>query len=216
LTAALTVASTCVTHGGGCGQRYTMPLTWARNADWIDDITLYESDYSRLDDKRSILTTLVAAHLRENNIQRAVEICDAHTEAMLEGVPASIHCGSAYGRAGRYADAEQIYLAAATANDGRQVAFARVNLAMLYLHLGRKSDAENQFELGITAQNQKFLREYFSALRLIQLYPSDRTKLIEARTHLEKALDLQPQHVESRQELEALNARLAPAKSSEP
>ena len=193
-----------------------MPLTWARNADWIDDVTLYESDYSKLDDKRLMLSTLVAAHLRENNLDRAIEICDTHADGLRKGWPVGIHCGTAYGRTGRYSDAEQAYLAVTNATDKRPKAFARLNLAMLYLHLGRRSDAEKQFELGIAAQNQSFLGEYFSALQLLQLYPNDRTKLIEARNHLEKALELQPQHFESREELKSLNARLAPSKRNEP
>jgi tetratricopeptide (TPR) repeat protein len=80
---------------------------------------------------------------------------------------------------------------------------------MMYVHLGRRAEAEENFSAAIKATKKPFLRDYFKALSLIQLHPSDRGSLLEAKTLLEHALKLQPQHVESRRELDSLNQQLS-------
>jgi tetratricopeptide (TPR) repeat protein len=181
------------------------PLTWARNTQWANDMLLFESDYRKLDDKADIGAALLAALLRENNNDRAVEICDENRPAILAGKSMGVHCGSAYGQAGRFRDAEQAYL---SARNSPGKVFAHFNLAMMYVHLGRRTEAEEHVALAIAAEKMAFLREYFKAVALIQLHPSDRNSLLAAHAHLEQALKLQPQHVESHKELDLLNQRL--------
>jgi len=183
-----------------------IPLTWARNADWTNDIRLFETDYRKLQFKSPILNTMLAAHLRENNYARAVEICDENRQLILAGRGMGVQCGSAYGQVGRFRDAEQAYLS--VISDSMAGVFAHFNLAMMYVHLGRRAEAEERFSLALAAEKKMFLRKYFEAVALIQLHPSDRGSLLAARTLLEQALELQPQHVESRKELELLNQRL--------
>jgi len=79
----------------------------------------------------------------------------------------------------------------------------------MYVHLGRRIEAEENFALAIHAENKPFLRDYFKALSLLQLHPSDRGSLLDAKSLLEHALKLQPQHVESRKELDSLNQQLS-------
>ena len=107
---------------------------------------------------------------------------------------------------GRFRDAEQAYLSVTSESIGG--VFAHFNLAMMYVHLGRRAEAEEHFAPGYRGRTKMFLRKYFEAVALIQLHPSDRGSLLAARTLLEQALELQPQHVESRKELELLNQRL--------
>jgi tetratricopeptide (TPR) repeat protein len=190
-----------------------VPLTWARNAEWINDVVLAESTYQRLDDKDIVLDTLIAAHLREGSLQRAVELCDTHSEGWPPGRSLGVHCGSAYGRADRLADAEKAYLSAIHHRKTNPTVFAHINLAMLYIHLGRRAEAIAHFEQAIARDKVAFRQAYFSALMLIQMFPGDRERLLEARTHLERALALQPRHAESRAELASLDARLASLKA---
>lgn len=184
-----------------------IPLTWARNGDWANDILLLETDYQKLHYKGPILNALLAAHLQQKNPGRAAEICDAHLEAIHAGADMGAHCGSAYGQLGRFRDAEKAYLSA-TRNPTSKV-FAHFNLAVMYVHLGRRIEAEENFALAIHAENKPFLRDYFKALSLLQLHPSDRGSLLDAKSLLEHALKLQPQHVESRKELDSLNQQLS-------
>jgi len=82
------------------------------------------------------------------------------------------------------------------------------NLASMYLHLGRRSDAEKHFELAVKTEKNPALKEYRKAYLLIKLHPSDRARLLEAKTLLNQALQIQPQLVSARKALEQLNITL--------
>jgi tetratricopeptide (TPR) repeat protein len=184
------------------------PLTWARNADWASDTRLFETDYRRLRDKYPILNTLLAAQLAAHNTARAVELCDEHVARVLSGASIGIHCGTAYGKVGRWEDAEQALIAAGTGAEATARPYAHMNLAMLYLHRDRRGEAATRFELALASQKKLFLREYFSAVMLLQLYPDDRAQWLAARGHLERAIRLQPDHAATRTELDELNQKL--------
>lgn len=182
-----------------------VPLTWARNADWADDIRLFETDYRKLRIKQPIVGTLLAAHLRQQNYSRAVEICDENRQLIPKGHKMGAHCGSAYSQVKRFDDAEQAYLAVKSKTVR---VFADFNLGLMYFNLGRRAEAEKHIELAIAAEPKPFLKNYFKAVALIQMHPRDRNRLLEAQSLLQQALELQPQHIESRLELELLNQKL--------
>jgi len=183
------------------------PITRARNAEWASDILLFESDYRKLKNKGEILITLVSAHVREGSMTRAVEICDTHPDAQKNQKILSTRCGIAYGHIGRYDDAEQAFFHAISKQ--QSAVDAHFQLAIMYVHLGRKANAENHFEQAVATEKQVFLKHYRKAMGLIQLHPDFRVKLLEARAELKQALELQPQHFESREELEKLDKKLA-------
>jgi tetratricopeptide (TPR) repeat protein len=79
---------------------------------------------------------------------------------------------------------------------------------MMYVHLGRRDEAEEYFAQALAAETKPFLKKYFEAVAMIQLHPANRSSQLAARALLEQALELQPQHVESRRELELLNQAL--------
>ena len=179
------------------------PITWARNAEWASDVLLYESDYRQGSQQGRILHLLVGAHVRERNFSRATEICDRHAGEMKRMAQFSNRCGLAYGQVGRFDNAEQSFLLAMKKQ--KVVASIHTNLASMYLHLGRRSDAQKHFELAIATEKNPAGREYRKSYMLMKLYPSDRARLLEAKTHLEHALQLQPQFVSARQLLQQLN-----------
>ena len=78
----------------------------------------------------------------------------------------------------------------------------------MYLHLGREAEARERIAAAIAAEPKPFMKHYFEAVALAQLYPGDRERLLEAQALLRKALELQPQHVGSRAELDLLNQKL--------
>ncbi len=182
------------------------PITWARNAEWASDVLLYESDYRQGSQQGRILHLLVGAHVREKNYSRAIEICDKHAGEMKKMAQFSNRCGLAYGQVGRFDDAEQSFLWAM--NKQKFVASIHTNLASMYLHLGRRSDAQKHFELSVATESNPAGREFRKCYMLMKLYPSDRARLLEAKTHLEHALQLQPQFVSARQLLQQLNKLL--------
>jgi tetratricopeptide (TPR) repeat protein len=185
-----------------------MPLAWARNAEWVTDVSLGEADYRRGHKPLRVLQALVTDHLKAGNFRRSVEICDQHLKPGETGWDwlFRIKCGEAYFLAGRMNEAEQAYLGAIGNHRGK----GRVHyeLAVFYLRAGRRSDAKHQFELAIEEDDAPFLREVRTAMMLIQLYPSSRPHLLQARTHLQNTLRLQPQSFQARQALEQLDDRL--------
>ena len=133
-------------------------------------------------------------------------ICDWYADAVPNDAYLSNDCGSAYGHVGRYKEAEQTLLLALKKKEGATM--LHFTLAAIYLHLGRRSDAQTQYEQGIEVQKQPFLKEFLTGFMLSELYPSDRTRLLEAKTHYERSLHLQPQFFEARQQLDQLNRQL--------
>ncbi len=167
------------------------PVTLARNAEWASDVLLYESSYRRGNQNGRILQMLVGAHLGKKSYYRAVKICDRHAGRFKRKEKFSYRCGVAYTQVGRFDDAEKAFLLAI--NDPETEALIHQELAGMYLHLGRRSDAKKHFELAaLTEQNPAF-REFRKAYMLIKLYPNDRASLLEAKTHLERSIQLQPQ-----------------------
>ncbi len=179
------------------------PVNLARNAKWASDILLYKSEYNSGIQVSQIPYMLVGAHSREKNFSQATEICDRHARAMKKLEQLANRCGLAYEQLGRFDDAEQSFLLAM--NKQKFVAIAHTNLARMYLHLGRREDAQSHFKLAIATESIPALREYHKAYMLAMLYPSDRNRLLDAKTHLEQALKFQPQLVSARRLLEQLN-----------
>jgi tetratricopeptide (TPR) repeat protein len=183
-----------------------IPVTWARNVEWESDIRLFESDYLKLKNQRPILMTLVSAHVREGQMERGAEICDQHTNTFRSMPRLTLSCGFAYGHVGRYQDAEAALLIGSKRKQSMHD--AHFQLASMYLHLGRRSEAEHHFEQSWSGDLPEFQLHFRKAMALIQLYPNYRVKLLEAKSEFEKALELQPQHYESRDQLEILNRKL--------
>jgi tetratricopeptide (TPR) repeat protein len=189
------------------------PLTWARNTDWASDVLLAESDYRRGEQQGRILQAMVEHNLAAGNTSRAVEICDLHANATPGNWYLCNNCGSAYASAGRYQDAEKAFLLAMNKPEG--TAKAHFTLARMYLELGRRSEAKTQFKQAIAVEDQPFLKEFNTGFMLIELYPLDRSKLLEARTHFERSLQLQPQYFPARRILHQLNEFLRPRQRTE-
>jgi tetratricopeptide (TPR) repeat protein len=167
-----------------------IPVTWARNADWSNEITLFESDYNRGVHTAYLLRLLTAAHLRENNFNRVIEICEAqHVEQKIFG-SFSTHCASAFSYSGRHDEAEQAYLVGTQFKGSRRLAHS--NLAQHYMRQGRWDDAKIQFEKAVEVEKNPANKAHFTGYMLVHLYPSNREMLMEARSYFEEALRLQP------------------------
>jgi tetratricopeptide (TPR) repeat protein len=183
------------------------PLTWARNADWADEVRLFERDLNKVPGNWSLLRVLTGALLREGNYQRIVDICDANAHRPgLAGRYAN-HCAIAYGRLGQDDKAEREYRRALADDASRTVAHA--NLARYYLRVGRRNEAEEHFQLAVETEQDPARRAYRAGLMLARLHPSNRARLLEAKAHFEEALRLQPQMASARQWLGEIERFLA-------
>jgi hypothetical protein len=181
-------------------------LTWARNADWSDDIALLEHDYLYVILKPKSLEGLTAGHVVKGNYIRAVEVCRENEQSLSKSGYLSLNCGTAYTLSGDLHRAEQAYLGATKDKASRARAFS--NLTYMYIVQGRPDKVSVQLERAIESEKNPATRAYLRGLLLIRLYPGDRTRLLEAQTYFEEGLRLQPRFVLAIQALKAVNRSL--------
>ena len=182
------------------------PLTWNRNAEWADEILLFESDYRRGSRSINLLRVLSGSHLLQWNFPRVVELCDDHPRARKQSGNFSAHCATAYSQVGRIEEAERAYIHATRKRHSRTVGHA--NLARFYLRQGRRAEAKEHFELAVSTEEEPANRAYRKGFLITQLYPGDRAMLVKAKNHFEEALALQPHHKKARKWLARVNQEL--------
>jgi tetratricopeptide (TPR) repeat protein len=166
------------------------PVTWARNADWSDDVALLEHDYRHGVRTLMSLRVLTANLVLQGKYARVVDVCRENESSRRDSGLLSVHCGTAYAMSGDPQHAEQAFLDA-TADVSSQ-ARAHSNLARLYVAQGRRDEARAHFERAIETEDYPATRAYRQGVMLAALYPQERGKLLEARAHFEEALRLQP------------------------
>lgn len=193
------------------------PLTWARNDQWSSTLRLIESDYAKGARSGETLRVLTTALIANGKFARAVSICDEHSDELTNFWYFAGNCAQAYSSIGRYDDAEMAFKLALNEKGERSSANspAHFGLAALYVRQGRMQEAEVQFDLAIAEQKELFMKEYLEAEKLMVLFPYDRKKQLEARAHLEKSLELQPQFFRSRQNLARLERMLNSTQSEQ-
>jgi Tfp pilus assembly protein PilF len=192
LATALVLAACCV----------LTPITWARNADWSNELRLFETDYARMQQPDKIMYTLVGAHLASGGYARANELCRKHPGALSSRGNLALRCADALAAIGRVAEAEQAYLEVAGRKfQGNSTGWANYRLGHFYAQTGRRAEADERFRRAVAMEHLEFLKEYMEAGRLKALYPHDPQRLQRARQHLERALELQPRFAPAREEL---------------
>jgi len=183
------------------------PVTWARNADWRNEVALLEHDYRHGARSGLTLRLLTAAHLLERNHARVIEVCRENENVQRKLAHLGVHCGTAFALSGDPQRAEQAFLDATGHAATRTRAHS--NLARLYLAQGRREEAQAQFQRAIETEENPAARAYRRGLMLAQLYPDDRDRLLEARAHFEEALRLQPRLALATNALEEVERDLA-------
>jgi tetratricopeptide (TPR) repeat protein len=103
-------------------------------------------------------------------------------------------------------EAERAYLFGTTHDAVKAIAHA--NLGRFYLSQYRWLDAKQHFELAVAAESLPANRAYRKGHMLVRLYPSDREKLLEAKTYFEQALEFQPTFAPAIHWLERVNRAL--------
>ena len=182
------------------------PLTWARNADWRSTVAVTESDYKKGSRNVKNLQALVSALILERDFSRARQICDRHRDQLQLDWFLSATCGQVYERSGLIARAEKAYMSAQNSRTGK--ASAHYSLGLLYARQNRTEEAQTQFELAVKAEKQPYMKELITAEMLMKLYPTQRTRLLEARNHLETAIRLNPHFSLTQTKLDELNIML--------
>ena len=183
-----------------------IPVTWARNELWADNIELFESDYRKGSPNDFLLRLITAAYAEEGNYARVLEICDANSGMYAEAGVFAAHCAAVLDAANRTAEAEAAYRLATGHKSSRGVAYS--NMARFYLRHGRRDDARLAFEQGIEAESDPAIRAYRTGYMLLHLYPASVEKRREAAAHFEEALRLRPDLGPARTWLDRVNEAL--------
>jgi len=186
---------------------FMTPLTYARNAQWSSTLRLAEADYRNNPGSSKLLQTLVSALLMKGDLIRAESFCNEHINSPRMHWYLASNCGQVYTRLRKYDLAEVAFLLATRKGVGR--AGAHYGLAAMYLSQDRREDALEHFDLAVSTEMQAFMREYLAAEKLVRMYPSDRDRLLEAKAHMEKSIELQPQYYHGRKRLADINEMLS-------
>lgn len=183
-----------------------IPVTWARNQDWSDELRLLEKDFSVMTNSRQLLSSVVKANARTGNLSKSVELCGQYSELVRTGAHVARECANIFVASGNYERAESLYLT--SIEKYRASGWAHFELARLYVRMDRKGEALPYFNVALEKEKVLFIREIMSAIALVELYPDDRGRLLEAREHLETALQLQPRSAQARQVLNHVEQKL--------
>lgn len=183
-----------------------IPVTWARNHVWADEIRLLEHDFAVTRNNGQLLYALIRAHAAEGNLARSLDLCRDKDEMVARHLTVLNECGKVFTQARRFEEAEAFYMR--SLEIGRGHARTHFHLARLYVAMDRWQDARNHFEAAISRERVPFLREFMSGLMLMDLYPHDPARLAEARRHVKNALQLQPRAKVARDALAVLDREL--------
>jgi tetratricopeptide (TPR) repeat protein len=173
------------------------------------DIQLYESDTAIADNTR-VLSWLTAAYLRIR-FREGAEICDRQLTRSNDCYSAALR--DSLQSHGPLREAEEAYLRAVS-NEGHGRPSVRT-CAFLPVQ-GRWRDAREHFELSVEAEAVPARRALTRGQMLVELYPLDRDKLLEARARFEEALALQPSFGQAQQWLAIVNRALDTLPADQP
>jgi len=187
-------------------------LTWNRNADWADDVTLLEADYKRGENTQpDVLRLLADALIAEKNYPRVVQICDENRKLQKRLVFTSFvySCTVAYEKLGRFREAEQAYQL--QIGYPRTRVLASVALARFYLRQNRPQDAEKQFQNAIDWSQDPAEKALYRGEMIISLGPLTFEQLSIARGYVAEALNLRPGWSNAEAMLKRLDKLLGPS-----
>lgn len=183
------------------------PLCWARNAEWVDEVVLFEADYRRGVRGPLLFEGLTASLNSQGKFDRTREICELHLEQFGERAGKfALSCAETLARYRRFEEAERAFVMAL--QDDKIRPQVHNNLGIFYLRLGRRDEAIDQLELAIEAESGPAFKAFRAGKMIMAVYGNDPQQLLEARKKFEEALRLQPRMAPARQWLERLNRKL--------
>lgn len=185
-------------------------LTWNRNQDWSDELRLVEGDFNKLPSDGQLLYSAIKANARAGKLARSAALCSKHAGMVGASTFTSMECAKVNGLLGRHREAEFLFQQALDIDPGNS--HAHFLQARMLAGLGRWNEAQEQFDEAVRKERKPFLREFMTAIMLIELHPGDRDRLLEAKTHLETSLRLQPRFAATDAALTALNRKLGTGK----
>lgn len=179
------------------------PLTLVRNSKWANQELLAKTDINQGSKSRSLVQALVESLLLKGRLAEAAEVCDEYKHELPYRQKLVELCMQSYSRLGNYDQVQKAYALPVAAKEG-QLSW-HLDLALVFLQVGRREEAIKQFDMAVATEQREYLKQYLEAEALVNLYPSDYDRLLEARAHLEKSIELKPNYDQTRKKLEDLD-----------
>ena len=189
-------------------------LCWERNYEWSSEIMLFETEYSLGNNGLAIIRILASAHLLEGRYSRITDICDENDSKIQASGKLASTCAVAYLNTNRLEDA--IRALEYSLEDKETWLKSRVALAKLEIQRGNRQEGANHFTYIINRLEKPYQKEFFKGLLYFHVYPNSPKYLQVARTHLETALQLNPEMKAAQQWIEYVDGILDPSDGEAP
>jgi tetratricopeptide (TPR) repeat protein len=171
-------------------------ISWDRNADWISQVQLFESEYQSGSRSHHNLNKLITAHFDNDHFERVVRICDDNKVQFEENYNFVNTCAVSYIKQKR-TDAA-IAALDVYARNGEEWISARLQLAALHLMLRKQQEAVGQYAAIIDGVEDPATKELYKGEMLLAVFPDDREQLELARRVFQQAIALNP-HLDAAQ-----------------
>jgi tetratricopeptide (TPR) repeat protein len=189
------------------------PLCWTRNAEWADEVVLFEAEYRRGVRGSRLLEGLTSALMTQGKHDRVKEICGLHLEEFgpqeeygRRRGKFALGCAEMLTRQRQFEEAERAFFMALEDHYIRPQ--AHNNLGIFYLRVGRREEARQQLLLAVEAERDPAMRSVLAGRMILAMNGYNLESMLEARRKFEEALRLRPRLVPARQWLARVNQRL--------
>ena len=165
-------------------------VNWQRNTEWQSQAVLFETDYANGHRSTFMVRMLIGEHGNENRFGRVTELCELHPEAMEAYGQIAMRCGVAMVNSRQKEQGiAALEIAAESADAWLQ---AGMLLADIHSLERRPQAAAARYARIIEKMELPEQKEVYRGIALVRVWPEDRQKLLQARAHFERALEISP------------------------
>lgn len=175
-------------------------LTFMRNFDWKDDLTLWTQTALAAPESYVAHNNLGSNYMHKELFNSAYDEMMEALKLKPDFTDAHTNLGALYQKRGMLEPAQQAYLAAITINPNH--AAAHLNLGNIYLQEGKRAEALQEYRRSVEI-NPRFYMGYYNLGNVF----FEEGKLEEAEQNYKKAIEIQPRFEEAQYNLKVLYAR---------
>jgi len=185
-------------------------ISWDRNADWMSEAQLFETEYQSGSRDMTFMRNLIATHYNNDRFQRVKEICDENSSEFTQSLGFADACANTYVRTGHIDEAVAALLTHAREGDkGKDRIAARLKLVSIYLALKQFKEVASQYMAIIDQVEEPAGKALYKGELLLSIYPESREQLENARRLFQQAIELDPNLRVARKRIKQIDKKLA-------